>query len=55
MADETRGRKFKAINDIIDSEIMKFRNQIVLENNNKLKSFMIFIYFIWICLFWRLF
>jgi hypothetical protein len=51
MEDENRGRKPKAINDLIDSEIMKFRNQIVLENNSKLNSFLIFIYFIGICLF----
>jgi hypothetical protein len=55
MEDESRGRKPKAINDIIESEIMKFKNQIVLENKSKLNSFLIFIYFICIRLFWRLF
>jgi hypothetical protein len=54
MVDKTRGRKPKTINDITDSEIMKFRDQIVLKNNRELNSFLIFTYFIWICLFWRL-
>jgi hypothetical protein len=39
MAYKTRGRKPKLINDIIDSEIMKFRDQIVLENNSNLIVF----------------
>jgi hypothetical protein len=39
MADESRERKPKAINDIIDSEISKFRDQIVLKNISKLDSF----------------
>jgi hypothetical protein len=52
MTDKTRERKPKVINNIIDSELMKFRDQIILENNNNLNSFMMFIYFILICLFW---
>jgi hypothetical protein len=40
MVDEKRGRKPKAIRDLIDSEIMEFRDQIVLENNNKLNNFL---------------
>ncbi|KAL4091007.1 hypothetical protein QTP88_025751 [Uroleucon formosanum] len=35
MADETRGRKPKAINDLIRSEIMEFRDQIVLKKNTR--------------------
>jgi hypothetical protein len=40
MADETRGSKPKAISDLIHSEIMDFRDQIVLENNSKLNHFL---------------
>jgi len=39
MAEETRGRKPKAINDIIETEIMKFRNDIILDKKSKLYNF----------------
>jgi hypothetical protein len=40
MANETKRRKPKAISDLIDSEIMDLRDQIVLENNSKLNNFL---------------
>ncbi|KAL5237420.1 hypothetical protein ACI65C_004830 [Semiaphis heraclei] len=33
MAEETRGRKPKLINNVIDSEIIKFKNEIILDKN----------------------
>lgn len=54
MTEETRGRKPKAINDIIDTEILKFRDQIVLDKNSKLNKFWITSYF-YICVIYVMF
>lgn len=35
MTEETRGRKPKLINNVIDSEIIKFKNEIILDKNSK--------------------